>query len=177
MVSIFVFYMEDCPKIHVLRDMLISIWNCSSEEIGELLDEGNHKIYYEIRTLEICGCFSVEVNLFVHDVSLILENKIYNNLILGIKVSNFMGKKILVDDESDDPLQWILIRMNKIFLAEEIDNECKGIKINNMGLNELSLEKSLKLLPNRKDVINELTKQNNLPYRIKPSSLWNNCLK
>ncbi len=164
----FVCYFNFKIDIEVLKRALSNVFSVKKNQVSELLDEQEKiKIKYEIINLSDTderGYF-IELNIYtLQNISKFVG--IYNNLLLSIELNVYFNSNILINDESNDPFQWILVtKYRKVFLVEEkeFDNDFIVIKENRY---ELSLAKSLNLLPK------DINFDKSIPYFVDNPSLW-----
>ncbi len=172
----FVCFLKRKKKPSYIKEMLSVLFDVTSENIGSLLSPGLLKLRFESRDFNTISEFDFELNVYVQDKESILELKMYNNLLFGKQVSLYVDDEVLIDDESDDSYQWLLIDKERLFLVEECDDDKSGISLIQSSKKELLFEKALLLLPNKEDIDNLIIEKPR-PYFISPSSLWKTCLK
>ncbi|QKX04210.1 hypothetical protein HN014_04560 [Aquimarina sp. TRL1] len=143
------------------------IFECKEDQVGELLEEGEFLIRCEKSYLDdLKKCFYLELNVYV-DIDVLTKVGAYNNLLLGLEIVTLLQRSILINDESNDPYQWLLLdKSRRLYLVEEIDNEIESICLKEEYL-ELSLIKSMKLLPNFSKLNNK-----DIVYFVDSPSLW-----
>ncbi len=173
----YVCYLQNNIKDSYLADILSHVFKCKKCDIGELLEDGDFKIRYENRSLDEESEFNNELNVYVDSKEKILELSIYNNLLFGIKFFNSVNESVLVNDESDNPYQWISIKQEGIFLVEECDSDEVGINLSAENSYEISLNKALMILPDKSNIEREDLNSFKQAYFVKPSSLWKSCIK
>lgn len=160
-----------------LIEMLSCIFKYKLEEVGDFLSDGTYYLKFENRLLDEASEFCTELNVYIPDKERVLKTELYNNLLFGVKVSEYIGDEVLVNDESDDPYQWVLIKGKQLFLVEEVDDDNEGITLMSTKL-ELSYEKSIKILPGKNNIESTSNEHEvDRVYFVTPSSLWNTCLK
>ncbi|CAL2090872.1 hypothetical protein [Tenacibaculum sp. 190524A02b] len=166
-------FFKDNVSVKKIKESLAIIFDVDFYDIKELFNDTEAIVKYEIRKLSINQDFNYELNLYVKRDS-ILITKLYNNLIFGYRFSKVLNFEILINDESDDPYQWILIEKNNLFLVEEKDTEEYGIDIIKSNRQKLNFNKAMKLLQNEEAIVNP-SKANSVFY-VSPSSKWNECI-
>ncbi|WP_027386476.1 hypothetical protein [Chryseobacterium gregarium] len=124
-------------NIHLIK-ILSNIFKCKKEFIGNLLDSENFEIRFENRLLDDISEFSTELNVYLNDT--VNKTVISNNFLFGIELSRYLNEEIIVSTNRDDPYQWILIRNNSFFLAEEAEDESFGITLQRSKNIEISYE-------------------------------------
>lgn len=126
----------------VLVNSLSIVFNISSCQIGELIDDGDLLIRYEIIDLDSSGKgFFRELNIYV-EKSILIKSHINNNLLLVLELTNVIQEDIIINDESNDPYQYLLVNSKRqVFLVEDT-GEFESVNIRG-ELIELSLSKSL----------------------------------
>lgn len=175
----YVFFLKAYLDNDAIIKLLGNLFCLKAEEIGEL-NESDKKISlrFEMRILDNVSDFKFELSVYCDSLDLILNNGFYNNLILGVEISSILKREILINDESDDPYQWILINGKCIYLVESKDNNQPGITLIESNKIPLSLSKSIQLLPNKQYIID--LKENKIvavPYYVKSSLLWKNVVR
>lgn len=151
-------------KIENIKLILSKAFNVSFYDISNLFDYEETIIRYEIIELsDNNDGFFLELNIYTE-----LNDFISNNLMLAIELNKKLKCEILINDESYNPYQWILINTNnKIFLVESKEISDELILIEKIK-GELNLKKS----------IEKLSKYNfeNKAYHIKIPSEWEELL-
>ncbi len=173
----FICYFKENKKDQEIRNLLNSIFNYGKYEITEISSGFNHGIRYETRILDESSEFKSELNVYISEIKTVLENEIYNDLLFGLVVSKFLKEDIIVNDQSDDPYQWILIRDGGAFLVEEAAGDNKGINVFPNSERRLDINKSLCLFPDINYVRKHNTNKGETAYFIVPSTLWNSSLE
>lgn len=170
--AIHVFYFNNEILASKLKEVLSIVYKVNIDKIDEF-DYNNVKdstLRYQITEYSQTQDFNYQLEIFVTD-DLIINSGIYNNLILAIEANKLLNVNLLIDDESDNPYQWLLINSRGLYLVEEKINEDSnyGIDIqDDMGL-KINLDKALGLLPKKNDVLNKYYEES---YFIKNSRKW-----
>lgn len=175
----YVFFLKSYIDSNDIIKLLGNLFCLKTQEIGELNEEGEKIILrFEIEILDNTSEFKFELNIYCHSLDLILNKGFYNNLILGVELSTILKKEILINDESDDPYQWILINEKWIYLVESEDNNHVGITLKESRTLPLSLSKAMELLPNEQYIL-DLKEEKVVPstYYVKSSFLWQNLAR
>jgi len=146
---------------------ILSIFKCNRNQVGELLEDGEYLIRYETLYLsDLKEGFYKELNIYVTP-KIVEQSGVYNNLLLGLEITSLINKVVLINDESNDPYQWLLLdNEGKLYLVEENDDNLSNIVLKANRF-RLSFSKSLKLLPNLTDV-----RTKNIPYYVDNSKFW-----
>ncbi len=154
--------------------MLSHILLYREDEIGEMCNEKDVDlpVRFENRLLDQKSEFNTELEIHIVDINCRRITHLYNDLLFAFKISEYLNEEVLINDASDDPYQWLLIQNQKLSLAEAVDNEYNGVTILRSKIQELSIEKSLEMLPS----ISYIQKSDSV-YFVSPSSLWKSCLK
>lgn len=129
------------------------------------------KIKYEKRMLGGGNGYFVEIDIFAEEETCLTAG-VYNNLLLALRVVEFIEGDILINDESDDPYQWIRIDKEKnVRIVEEIDEEdTEAVLISDELGKKVDLQYALTLLPDKEYI---LLPQNKRPaYYVRDSSFW-----
>ncbi len=164
------FYVHEIIPDHTLVNLLSEIFQVSKEEVSGLYQDKDCSIAFEISVLDDSAMFSTEVNVYTNP-DIMRQANIYNSLLLGRLVSKKLESEVLVNDESDDPDQWILVDGENIYLVRDDSGESDGITVNCNEKKQLSFQFALDLLPNRENFKDD--KINNSAYLVIPSIKWN----
>lgn len=174
----YVCYLKKKMSNDYLVKMLSDIFEYKETSISELLNGvGHYDLRFENRQLDDVSEFKTELNVYILDKRKILNLELYNNLLFGRKVAIYIKDEILINDESDDPYQWILVKEGEIFLVEEEYKDNEGINLISSNRLELAFEKALSLLPDRGYVENKSEDETDRPYFVIPANLWKDCVK
>lgn len=157
----------------LLKSSLLEIFHITESDLSNLFKGNYSLIKYEIRKLVNYQDFNIEIIIYVPK-EVIIENTIFNNLIIGSKISKLLNIEVLINDESDDPYQCILINKDNIYLVEEQEDECETIRINRSFAKRMNYQKALNLLPGRDYILTD--KSLRPVYYVLPSNLWNKCI-
>lgn len=175
----YVFFLSGYIDSNDIIKLLGNLFGLKTEEIGELSEsEKTTQIRFEMRILDNTSDFKFELSIYCDSLDLVLNKGFYNNLILGVEFSTILKKEILINDESDDPYQWILINEKFIYLVESKDDNHVGITLKESSALPLALSKAMELLPNEQYII-DLKEEKVVPsaYYVKSSFLWQNLAR
>lgn len=120
--------------------MLSDIFEYKQEQVKKLLSEDDCLIRYENRILDNISEFSVELVVYIQDDKLLNDIKLNNNIVLGLKISNYINEDVITDYQKNNPYQWLLIKKNRFFLVEEIDQDSNGIILENDGIEVFDID-------------------------------------
>lgn len=164
---LFVMYLSKVFRDKTIELMFANIFKTDMNQVGQLLDNVPHEIVIDSRNILESSGSCYELSLFV-PIKTTEQLGITNNLTLAIEVSRYLNSTIIVDDESDDPYQYLIIKNNQLFLTDYLENpqNCQDIQ---GDIKELDIEKALRLLNQYQN--------SNSAYKVKDSRLWLNCLK
>lgn len=176
----FVFYLKENISEEFLKIILAQIFSVKVPQIVGILEGGGGGTY-EIRNLnslntstnELNNDFRYEVNLYVPK-DIILKTSIFNNLLLGNKVSLFLNKEVLVYNESDNAYLWLLINEDDLYLVKEIVGENTSISIDRTSKIKLSFKKALELLPGKEYYNTDIE---TAAFYVKDSNIWKRCVE
>ncbi|MDP3928955.1 MAG: hypothetical protein Q8R57_08015, partial [Bacteroidota bacterium] len=151
-----------------LVNAISKIFNLDVKEIGGLFDNEDRILTFQIENIANALYFNQEVSFFIpYDIA--RKESVLNSLILGKKLFDIINVPILIDDESDDPFQWLLIKDQKLYLIENME-DIEQFELTFSEIKELSLQKALFLLTNKLD-------NNKTAYLISDSKIWLTCIK
>lgn len=169
-------YLKEKLSIEEIKDLISNLFELERNRICEFLSEKECLIRFEYNVLDenFESDYNIELNLYCNEKSLLLNTQIYNNLILAFKVASLIAVRVLVNDESDDPYQWLEVIAEKLYLVEELDNDSDGINLNFLSKKSLIVEKALDILPGKEFIENDglIEKE---PYFVKNSEQWKKC--
>ncbi|WP_417351202.1 hypothetical protein [Flavobacterium alkalisoli] len=149
-------YFNKKTNLLLLKESLSNIYGVSIDKIHDLYEYNlNSELNFEITEYNRDNGFCIQLELFPTK-DRILISKVFNNLILGIELNRHLKQDILINDETDDPYQWLLIKDHLLYLVEEQFteefNNCIKIDIKH----EIDITKSLPLFPDYNAIINDL---------------------
>lgn len=167
--AIHVFFLKSKIPKKELKKLISTIYLIEKSKINllEKYDE-NAIINYQITKIASDSDFNYQFEIFISN-DLIISSGVFNNLILAIKLNKILRKEVLINDESDNPYQWLLINNENLYLVEEEENQKQGIYIFYEKSIELDISKGIALLQNKNDYIES---KKNTPYYIKNPKLW-----
>lgn len=170
--SIQVCYFKHNISITEIIDALSKIYNKDIDEIGlfDYENKNNFLIRFQITNYVSNADFNYQLEIYISDED-IIQSKIFNNLILSLKINQILYVDLLIHDESDNPFQWILISGNEAFLVEEMIENTGGFGINIDFKNrqKLNKAKAIEIMPNENDII---LKYYDKGYFVKNSNKW-----
>lgn len=170
--AILVCYYKEEISIDRILNALATIFNTSKNRINELKNfDESATINFEITQLSDSCNFNFQLEVFLLKEN-ILSAEIYNNLLLVIELKKIIGLDFLINDESDNPYSWLLLKDHKLFLVEQDSDFDDGIDINTNNQMELDIKKVLNILPQKKDILNNSFE---VPYFVKDSNSWIKC--
>ena len=105
--AIQVCYFKDFSDEKKIVDILSTIYSVDKHFISNL-ESGSDVLNFEFKKFNSKSDFNVQLEIFL-DYKTILKTKIYNNLILALKLVDLLKLDILINDESDDPYHWLLL--------------------------------------------------------------------
>lgn len=135
-----VFYLKSKRKDSFIEKMLSDIFEYKQEQVKKLLSEDDCLIRYENRILDNVSEFFVELVVYIQDDKLLNDIKLNNNIVLGLKISNYINEDVITDYQKNNPYQWLLIKKNRFFLVEEIDQDSNGIILENDGIEVFDID-------------------------------------
>ena len=172
-----VFYLPKKPKNkEQLIKAIAYVYNVDERQINYLLSNNKSLIFYELEELSTSNHFNYELTIHVPK-KIALTSQVYNILSAGLIFQNLLKSELLIEDNSDDPYQSILIKKGKIFLVEEDGiNESYGINLFlESEQQQLCILKSLKLFPDKEYIENNDI--NIINSRIIDSKRWKGAIK
>jgi hypothetical protein len=139
----FIVYLKNNIKREI-KTILSEIFNKNISDVTGLLEYNDTSIKYEIINLSDNKVgFYNEINVYFENEP---NNLITNNLSLAIKLSSKLNCEILINDETYNPYQWILVKNSRnIFLVESKEHMDESILIEKV-IGQLDLQKSLEIL-------------------------------
>ena len=162
------FYVDGKVSDSCVAGFLVKAFQLDAKAISQLQDCSDAEVTFEINKIGRDG-FSSEINVFL-DAALARKSGMYNNLLLGIAISRMAKCGILINDESDDPYQWILIEGDVVFLAESGCDESEDINMRINSRRVLDINFALGVFPGENDFDSERVKGS--AYLVTPSSKW-----
>lgn len=135
-----VFYLKSKREDLFIQKMLCDIFEYKQGQVKELLSEEDCLIRYENRVLDNISEFFVELVVYIQDDKQLHDMKLNNNIILGLKISNYINEDIITNYQKKEPYQWLLIKRNRFFLVEEIDQDSNGISLENDGIEVFDID-------------------------------------
>ncbi len=171
---LFICYIKHNLTCEETTKVINKVFALKNTSVASLLDDRECEIRYEWNELDKEAEFSYELIVYTQNKEILINSGIYNNLLFGLKLHDFIQASIIINDETDDPYQWLLIKNKKLYLVEEEFPENNGINLLEKTNCELSIEKSLELLPD-KDFIISNSSNSKTAYYVKPSSEWSKC--
>ncbi len=152
-----------------IKNILGKIYKTNQNNIKKLEDYDDKAIInFQFTKFGNDSDFNYQLEIFVSN-DLIISLGIFNNLILAIHLNKILEEEILINDESDDPYQWLLIKNNKLYLVEEYEDLQQGINLLYEKSIELNILKAINLLQNKDYYINNKAFD---PYYIKNAKKW-----
>ncbi len=170
--AILVCYYKEEISVDRALNALVAIFNIPKNQINEVnnFDE-SAVINFKITQLSDSCIFNFQLEVFLLKET-ILSSEIYNNLLLVIELKKIIGLDFLINDESDNPYSWLLLKDHRLFLVEQDDDFDEGIDINPNNQMELDIKKVLNILPQKKDILDNSFE---IPYFVKDSNSWIKC--
>lgn len=133
-------------------------------------DNANAIIKYEY-TLRNKTEFMTELVLYCQE-EFCLTKKIYNDLHIALPLAKDLKQDIVIDDQSEDPYQWILVRSNgELFVVSELvdGEEIGSFIIDYSSMKKVTLKQVLAVLPSREYVKEDPELRQQLPN---PNRFW-----
>ncbi len=124
-----VFYLRKKRENLFIEKMLGDIFEYPQEQVKELLSEEDCLIRYENRVLDNISEFCVELIVYIQNEKQLNDMQLDNNIMLGIKIANYIDEDVLTKYKENEPYQWLLLKDNHFFLVEEIDQDSYGISL------------------------------------------------
>jgi hypothetical protein len=169
-------FFKDFLDEKIITDVLSSIYLVDKYLINKLDTYNDLSIInFEFTKYDDVSDFNIQLEIFLNEET-ILNSEIYNNLILSIKLVDKLQINILINDESDDPYQWLLLTKNKkLFLIEQSYDYEIGSGINIIEVKgELDLSKAISFFPQKHYIIHY---EGNKVYYIDNSKIWEKVIK
>lgn len=164
---LFVLYLDKKNTQVLVEEMLSVVFNTNEKQIGQLLDNVSHEIVIDFRDFSIHPFNWYELCVFV-PTEMAEKVNLTNNLSFGREVSKYLGSPVILDDESDDPYQYLMIKDERLFLLDYVE-EPRNFEFVNETFRELSFERASEFLHS--------IDRAESAYQVKDSRLWLSCVK